>query len=100
MSSSKTYGFYSIHNYFYNNGPRLENEKEAIRIGNSQLSQSSGNTTVEFNLFEECDGDPEIVSVKSCDNIIRHNTFNRNYGSLTLRQGNRNIAEGNYFLRS
>lgn len=86
------------HNYFYNNGPRLENEKEAIRIGNSQLSQSSGNTTVEFNLFEECDGDPEIVSVKSCDNIIRHNTFNRNYGSLTLRQGNRNIAEGNYFF--
>ncbi len=86
------------HNYFYNNGPRLENEKEAIRIGNSQLCNSSGFTTVEFNLFEECDGDPEIVSVKSCDNIVRHNTFNRNYGSLTLRQGNRNIAEGNYFF--
>lgn len=86
------------HNYFYNNGPRLENEKEAIRIGNSQLCNSSGFTTVEFNLFEECDGDPEIVSVKSCDNMVRHNTFNRNYGSLTLRQGNRNIAEGNYFF--
>lgn len=86
------------HNYFFNNGPRLENEKEAIRIGNSQLCQSSGYTTIEFNLFEECDGDPEIVSVKSCDNVVRHNTFNRNYGSLTLRQGNRNIAEGNYFF--
>ncbi len=86
------------HNYFYNNGPRIENEKESIRIGNSQLSTTSGFTTVEFNLFEECDGDPEIVSVKSCDNIIRHNTFNRNYGSLTLRQGNRNLVEGNYFF--
>lgn len=86
------------HNYFYNNGPRLENENESIRIGNSQLSTSSGFTTVEFNLFEECDGDPEIVSVKSCDNIVRHNTFNRNYGTLTLRQGNRNRVEGNYFF--
>jgi len=86
------------HNYFFNNGPRLENENESIRIGNSLLSTSSGFTTVDFNLFEECDGDPEIVSVKSCDNAIRHNVFNRNYGSLTLRQGNRNRAEGNYFF--
>nr|WP_322623586.1 chondroitinase-B domain-containing protein [uncultured Flavobacterium sp.] len=86
------------HNYFYNNGPRVENEKESIRIGNSQLCQSNGYTIVEFNLFEQCDGDPEIVSVKSCENIIRHNTFNKNYGSLTLRQGNRNRVEGNYFF--
>lgn len=86
------------HNYFYNNGPRIENEKESIRIGNSQLSTTSGFTTVEFNLFEDCDGDPEIVSVKSCDNIIRHNTFTKSYGTLTLRQGNRNRVEGNYFF--
>lgn len=85
------------HNYFYNNAPRIENEKESIRIGNSQLSTSSGYTTVEFNLFEDCDGDPEIVSVKSCDNVIRHNTFKRSFGTLTLRQGNRNLVEGNYF---
>ena len=86
------------HNYFYKTSPRLENEKEAVRIGNSQLSTSNGFTTVEFNLFEECDGDPEIVSVKSNDNIIRHNTFKGNYGTLTLRQGNRNLVEGNYFF--
>jgi poly(beta-D-mannuronate) lyase len=86
------------HNYFYNNAPRIENEKESIRIGNSQLSTTSGYTTVEFNLFEDCDGDPEIVSVKSCDNMVRHNTFKRSYGSLTLRQGNRNRVEGNYFF--
>ncbi|TDE44878.1 T9SS type A sorting domain-containing protein [Flavobacterium rhamnosiphilum] len=86
------------HNYFYKNAPRAVNEKESIRIGNSQLCNSSGFTTVEFNLFEECDGDPEIVSVKSNDNLIRHNTFNRNHGSLTLRQGNRSRVEGNYFF--
>lgn len=86
------------HNYFYKNYPRAENEKESIRIGNSQLCNSSGFTTVEFNLFEECDGDPEIVSVKSNDNSIRYNTFNGNHGTLCLRQGNRSRVEGNYFF--
>jgi poly(beta-D-mannuronate) lyase len=86
------------HNYFYKNYPRAVNEKESIRIGNSLLCNSSGFTTVEFNLFEECDGDPEIVSVKSNDNFIKHNTFNRNHGTLTLRQGNRTRVEGNYFF--
>ena len=86
------------YNYFKNNGPRAVNEQESIRIGWSEMSLSSGFTMVEHNLFEDCDGDPEIVSVKSCDNIIRHNTFNRSYGTLSLRHGNRNRVEGNYFF--
>ena len=86
------------YNYFKNNGPRAINEQESIRIGWSEMSQSSGFTIVEHNLFEDCDGDPEIVSVKSCDNIIRHNTFKSNYGTLSLRHGNRNRIEGNYFF--
>jgi len=86
------------HNYFKNNGPRAVNEQESIRIGWSEMSLSSGFTIVEHNLFEDCDGDPEIVSVKSCDNIIRHNTFVASYGTLSLRHGNRNRVEGNYFF--
>lgn len=86
------------HNYFKNNSPRATNEQESIRIGWSEMSQSSGYTTVEFNLFEDCDGDPEIVSVKSSDNIVRHNTFLKSYGTLSLRHGNRNRIEGNYFF--
>ncbi|MEM9686750.1 MAG: chondroitinase-B domain-containing protein [Bacteroidota bacterium] len=86
------------HNYFKNNSSRAANEQESIRIGWSQMSMSSGFTTVEHNLFEDCDGDPEIVSVKSSDNIIRHNTFRRSYGTLSLRHGNRNRVEGNYFF--
>jgi hypothetical protein len=85
------------HNYFRNNGPRATNEQESIRVGWSEMSESSGYTTVEYNLFEDCDGDPEIVSVKSCDNTIRHNTFMSSYGTLSLRHGNRNRIEGNYF---
>ncbi|BDC97804.1 chondroitinase-B domain-containing protein [Persicobacter psychrovividus] len=86
------------HNYFRNNGPRAVNEQESIRIGWSEMSMSSGFTTVEFNRFENCDGDPEVVSVKSCDNTIRHNTFVGCYGVLSLRHGNRNHIEGNYFF--
>ena len=86
------------HNYFKNNSPRAVNEQESIRIGWSKMSASSGYTTVEFNLFEDCDGDPEIVSVKSSDNTIRHNTFLKSYGTLSLRHGNRNRVESNYFF--
>ena len=88
------------HNHFKNNGPRAVNEQESIRVGWSEMSLSSGFTIVEHNLFEDCDGDPEIVSIKSCDNIIRHNTFKGNYGTLSLRHGNRNLVEGNYFFGS
>ncbi|MCG9791786.1 chondroitinase-B domain-containing protein [Flavobacterium algicola] len=86
------------HNYFKDNSPRATNEQESVRVGWSSMSNSSGFTTVEYNLFENCDGDPEVLSVKSCDNIIRHNTFRGNYGTLSFRHGNRNRAEGNYFF--
>lgn len=86
------------HNHFKNNGPRAVNEKESIRIGVSTLSKSSGFTIVEYNLFEDCDGDPEIVSVKSRDNIIRYNTFRRSLGTLCVRQSFRTVVEGNYFF--
>lgn len=86
------------YNVFRNNGPREENEKETIRIGVSTLSQSNGYTVVEYNLFEDCDGDPEIVSVKSFANTVRYNTFRRCLGTVCLRQGNNSIVEGNYFF--
>lgn len=86
------------HNYFYNIGPRAVNEMEAIRVGVSDLSMSSAYCIIESNLFEECNGDPEIISVKSCDNIIRHNTFRRCEGTLCLRHGNRNEVYGNFFF--
>jgi poly(beta-D-mannuronate) lyase len=85
-------------NHFKNNGPRAVNEQESIRIGWSEMSLSNGYTLVEQNLFEDCDGDPEIISVKSCNNTIRHNTFRSSYGTLSLRHGNNNLVEGNYFF--
>ncbi|MEV4413757.1 chondroitinase-B domain-containing protein [Catellatospora sp. NPDC049609] len=86
------------HNHFRNIGPRATNEMEAIRVGWSEISQSSGFTTVESNLFENCDGDPEIISVKSNDNVVRYNTFLTSQGTLSHRHGNRGQLYGNFFL--
>ncbi len=86
------------HNYFYNIGPRAENEMEAIRVGWSELSMTDGFTVIEYNLFEDCDGDPEIVSIKSCKDTVRYNTFRSSQGTLCLRHGNGSVVEGNFFL--
>lgn len=86
------------HNHFRDIGPRVENALEAIRIGSADISLSRGYTLLERNLFERCDGDPEYISIKSSDNMIRHNTFRECLGSLSLRHGNRNTVEGNFIL--
>ena len=86
------------HNYF---GPRPRlgsNGGETIRIGVSTYSLTSSRTIVEDNYFYQCSGEVEIVSIKSCDNIIRRNLFVECEGGLVLRHGNRNIIEGNFFL--
>ena len=86
------------HNHFRNIGPRVRNGMEAIRLGNSKMSMSSAYCSVESNLFENCDGDPEFISVKCSDNSIRYNTCTNCEGSLVLRHGNRSVAEGNFFF--
>ncbi len=85
------------HNYF---GYRPElgfNGGETIRVGTSDWSMYDSYTTVEYNYFEECDGEIEIISNKSCENTYRYNSFVRCAGSLTLRHGNRCYVYGNYF---
>jgi hypothetical protein len=86
------------HNYFYNIGPRHDNEMEAIRVGWSQLSLTDGFTVIEYNLFEDCDGDPEIISVKSCKDTVRYNTIRSSQGTVSLRHGDGSVVHDNYFL--
>ena len=53
----------------------------------------------EHNLFEDCNGDPEIVTLKSSDVVFRYNTLRRSTkGMLTLRYSNRSVIEGNFFF--
>lgn len=86
------------HNSF---GPRPKlgkNGGETIRVGDSKTSRTVSRTVVEFNRFEQCDGEAEIISNKSCENVYRSNLFLRCSGALTLRHGDRCTVEGNVFL--
>ncbi len=86
------------HNYFGPRPPLGFNGGETIRVGTSDWSMYDSFTSVEFNLFEECNGEVEIISSKSCGNVYRYNTFVGCQGALTLRHGNRCTVEGNFFF--
>ena len=85
-------------NHFLDRPEGSSNGFESIRLGESDQSLSDSFTIVENNLFEAADGEIEIISVKSGSNIIRNNTFLESAGTLTLRHGNNNLVEGNYFI--
>src|SRR5256885_9734037 len=57
------------HNYFHDITNTGGNGWEAIRAGLSFLALSSGYSTIEYNLFERAEGDPETISMKSSDSI-------------------------------
>lgn len=75
-----------------------ENGGETIRIGTSTNSMKSSKTIVERNVFAGCNGEIEIISNKSGDNIFRDNLFVGSKGTLTLRHGNNALVERNVFL--
>ncbi|WP_285725507.1 polysaccharide lyase 6 family protein [Psychromicrobium xiongbiense] len=89
---------YIFRNYFSDHSYPGDNGGEPIRLGVSPRALSSANATVEFNLFERCNGDPEAISVKSSDNTIRYNTIRNSKGGIVLRHGNRNRIDGNFLL--
>jgi len=86
------------HNHFGSRPPLGRNGGETIRVGYSWQSMTNSGTIVEQNLFDRCDGELEIVSNKSCDNVYRGNTFLDCAGMFTLRHGNRCRVEGNFFF--
>lgn len=86
------------HNYFGPRPPLGSNGGETIRIGTSEESLSDSKTIVERNYFDRCDGEVEIVSVKSGGNIIRENTIFQSQGSIVLRHGNGNLVSRNVIL--
>ena len=87
-------------NYFGNRSvlKHASNGGEIIRIRDSSASHQSSETIVRNNVFENCDGETEIISVKSCDNKLFRNFFIESAGALVLRHGNRNLVEKNVFI--
>ncbi|MRX62632.1 chondroitinase-B domain-containing protein [Maribacter luteus] len=98
-------GNQSIRNYhqIVNNhfGPRPRKggaRGETIQLGSSFTSMSPSNTTIANNLFEECNGEVEIISSKTNFNEIRNNVFYKSEGSVVTRHGNYAVIDGNYFI--
>jgi hypothetical protein len=91
------------HNHFRDHSPEGDNGKESIVVRGYF-------TIVEDNLFENCSGEGEIISVKSIYperpaggnappvNTFRYNAFLDSIGTLCLRQANRCLVEGNHFI--
>ncbi len=86
------------HNFFHDVHRTSGNGWETIRAGLSGWTFSSAHTMIELNLFKGCDGDPETISIKSSDNVLRYNTLRGNAGQLTLRHGNRAMVYGNFMI--
>lgn len=89
--------FYKRDRLFDENGLTV-NGQEIIRIGDSSTSGTTASCIVESNFFEECNGEGEIISNKSCGNIYRNNVFYKSQGALTLRHGHNCQVYGNCFL--
>lgn len=91
--------FHSIdHNFFNGRPPLASNSGEMIRVGVSQHCQFNSNTQITDNYFLECDGETEIVSIKSGANVVRNNLFKECQGGVVLRHGDNNTVENNVFL--
>jgi len=98
-------GVESINNYhkIINNhfGPRPVKggpSGETIQLGDSYTSMSPSHTLVANNLFEECNGEVEVISSKTNFNEFRNNVFYKSEGSLVTRHGNYSVIDGNYFI--
>ncbi len=75
---------------------------ECIRIGDGVYSKFISRTIVEYCYFEDTGmGDSESISVKSQQNCIRYNTTRNNPDAMfSFRNGDYNVAYGNFFFKS
>ena len=85
-------------NHFLDRPQGNGNGFETIRIGTSEHSMKSSQCVVSGNLFENCDGEVELISNKSCGNVYHNNTIIGCAGALTLRHGNDCKVLGNLIL--
>lgn len=85
-------------NYFKGRQRFGSNGGETMRIGVSRYSLTASNTMVADNFFERCNGEVEIISVKSGANTLSNNFFYECEGGLVLRHGDNNIIENNVFI--
>lgn len=86
------------HNWFGYRPVYGSNGAETIRVGTSQQCMEASRTHISDNVFYRCNGEVEVISIKSCENVITGNLLYECEGVLAFRHGDRNIAEGNVFI--
>lgn len=92
-------GHHTIKGCYFGPRPRLgKNGGETIRIGDSDTAHLDAHCLVTGCVFEQCNGETEIISNKSCSNRYIGNTFLESEGTLTLRHGHRCLVEKNMFV--
>ncbi len=107
--NSHTPGYHTVENcYFGNftsytqneafNGMKNPNGFEVIKIGSSDTSMYSSNSVVTGCFFEKCNGEDELITVKSSENTISYNNFYRSSAAVHLRQGHSSTVKGNLFI--
>lgn len=96
-------GYHKIQHCSFKNfvGIGKDEGVEPIRIGVSTQGELDSRTLVEYCYFTQCNGDGEIISHKSRQNVYRYNTFENNpVAELVLRHGDEGIIYGNFFLNN
>jgi hypothetical protein len=91
-------------NWIFGTQPFDENDHESALLGLSALQLTDGQQLVEGNLFGGPDpathgvaSEPEVVSMKMSNSVIRGNTFWNHVGSASLRHGdNGEIVHNNF----
>lgn len=90
--------FHKIYRNYFSRPNGSGNGRSAMRIGHGSMANYEAFVLIERNVFENCDGESEIISVKSSSNYIRNNTFKMCRGHFSLRQGNGSVVEANFFI--
>jgi poly(beta-D-mannuronate) lyase len=88
------------HNHFHDNPPSGGNGRESIRLGccGAMFDAHETGNIVEHNLFVNCDGESEMIGMKSSLNTVRYNTIRASRGQISFRAGKKNQVYGNYIL--
>ena len=79
-----------------------QNEYETIRVGESNIGNVDGksHTKIIGNLFQRCQGEDEIVSLKVGGCLFLDNTVINCHGSVVFRDGSDGVCAGNFFLNT
>jgi parallel beta-helix repeat protein len=84
------------HNYFQHRSNIGQNGGETVLLHGAGVW--AHHAVVEDNLFEECNGEGEMIGLKSSRNTIRNNTIINCEGAISIRDGSYNKIYGNTIL--